>query len=1003
MTADDTRPNGGSILYAAAGDARAAEFERELAPHVDRDVVTARTADAALETFYSTDVAAIVTDHDLPDADAAAFLTAIRLAAPAFPLFLLAPDDESDLTRAMQARPSEVFFGDAYRDQWADLAALVDTAIATRHEQRALTDARATRQTVLDGAADGVVVAQAGTVVYANASATELLVRDGTDPLQGRSLETLSCPGVNASLGDVASRIDHGTQRVATNRVSSPVDDAPSATALATEWRGDRAVLVTCHDHLARTTATPQHRPFERAVEAAGSAVYITDPDGTIEYVNPAFEEMTGYDREDAIGATPRILKSGEASDEYYDRLWETIRSGAVWEEDIVNERQSGEHYVATQTISPITAADGTVLAFVAIQQEITEQQANERRLQHYERAIESSTEMLAAADLEHTFLFANPEYREFHGIAPEADVTTRSLTDVLSRDEFEAVASHLAQVHQGEATTRETTRTNANGERRRIETRYYPLKDDAGDITGVVAAMRDITAQYEREEAIRRLSEDRQIVSAVNQALVRTDSVRELSLQATEILADSDRFECASLVLTSDHAPQIFCESGRELSEHDSSVATQYVKRVQEAGILHLDDATALPFDTRELAGKPALGIALAHDDAAFGVLTVVLATDSLSADETDLLADLADDIAFFLHSHRLDRQRREREREAREQRRRYEALFASIRDAILVTDIDGNIVNANPAFEDLFGYELADIEGEHAGFVLANECRFSDLATAVTEAESQFRLARTLEYEQQSGRVFSGETNVFPLQDADGTVVGFIALVRDISERETRIRQIQVLDRVLRHNLTNRIQVIEGAAEMIRQSSSDGVERHAETIIETGRQLLESIDKERAITQYLREPLETRPIDLVPVVERVVAEIRTAHPQATVTVDLPTSAPAVATPAFDRAVEELLENAIIHSDQDEPTVAVRVVAAEQTIRLAVADDGPGIPQMERDILTEQAEIEPLYHGSGLGLWQVNLIVSQSDGLLELDENDPRGTVVTIHLSRSA
>ncbi|MDS0283267.1 ATP-binding protein [Haloarcula onubensis] len=124
-----------------------------------------------------------------------------------------------------------------------------------------------------------------------------------------------------------------------------------------------------------RRTRTQQGRldGIEQVVEHAADAILVTGPDGTIEYVNSTFEEVTGYDRADAVGRTPRILKSGEQCEAYYERMWETIKAGGVWEEEIVNQTKSGDRYVAHQTIAPVTDADGAVEKFVAIQRDVTE------------------------------------------------------------------------------------------------------------------------------------------------------------------------------------------------------------------------------------------------------------------------------------------------------------------------------------------------------------------------------------------------------------------------------------------------------------------------------------------------------------------------------------------------------------------------------------------------------------------------------------------------------
>jgi PAS domain S-box-containing protein len=110
-----------------------------------------------------------------------------------------------------------------------------------------------------------------------------------------------------------------------------------------------------------RVTRERELSRFRRAVEASGHAIYMTDAGGQITYVNPAFEAIMGYSSDEAVGKTPRILQSGEHDDEYYRTLWETVRAGEVWEEEITDRRKSGERYCAEQTITPVTDEDGDI------------------------------------------------------------------------------------------------------------------------------------------------------------------------------------------------------------------------------------------------------------------------------------------------------------------------------------------------------------------------------------------------------------------------------------------------------------------------------------------------------------------------------------------------------------------------------------------------------------------------------------------------------------------
>lgn len=246
-----------------------------------------------------------------------------------------------------------------------------------------------------------------------------------------------------------------------------------------------------------------ERKRFERAVEAAGHAVFITGPDGTIEYVNPAFERITGYDAATAIGASPRILKSGEMSDEYYETLWETIRSGAIWSEPIINRRRSGDRYHADETIAPIADDDGMIEGFVAIQTDITERVETREELEMFERIVQRVDDPIMIQDADGRFELTNDAVGEYAGV--ETD-------DLLGTDEFafmnataaEAIAERKRQVMQTEqAATYEVTPTFPDDERSFVTTRY-PKRDEHGAVDGTVAICRDVTEQLERERQLR-------------------------------------------------------------------------------------------------------------------------------------------------------------------------------------------------------------------------------------------------------------------------------------------------------------------------------------------------------------------------------------------------------------------------------------------------------------------------------------------------------------------
>lgn len=775
------------------------------------------------------------------------------------------------------------------------------------------------------------------------------------------------------------------------------------------EQRRVRGFLGIGRDISARKRTERELDLFKNAIEATGHAVYITDPDGTIEYANPAFETITGYPRAEAVGRNPRILKSGEMPAGYYDELWETVLDGAVWEEDVINRRNDGELYRAHQTIAPISDRTGELSAFVAIQTDITEWKRKETTLHRYRQTVENSTNMLAAVDGSATFLFANKRFRTFHGLG-DGDLTGETLSTAFTENHFAAIESSLESVFAGDAVEFETTRKNANGEPRRLDIRGYPLRGDDGTVVGAAVAMQDITDEYEKSQQVELLSEYRRVMSSVNRALVRTDDVEAMLERVTELVSSSELFGCTFGALVDETVPTFVCNSGSDLGgESVASFHTKaYLERVFAADFYWMDDVTEPPFAQHGPAvpSHPGVGIALRHGDDRYGVLTVHFQR-GLEPDEEsrELLTQVADDIGFFLHGRALERERTRKERQLREEKRRYESLFDSIRDAILVADTDGRIVNCNAAFTELFGYDCQEIAGKPTAFVYETDEDSAAMGDALdghgdgdgTRGDDpQFNYTAT--YEKRSGQTFPGETNVFSLRGDDDERRGFIGLVRDVSDREDRLQQLQVIDRVLRHNVNNDMNVVQGYAQMIEESGSDTVVTHAERILRTSEKLLETTAKERQITRFLSEGRSGIQFPVRKLVSDVVSDVRAEYPGADIETTLPDRSPAVSS-SVSTAVEELLDNAVTHSDRETPSIDVRVWVTDDVVRIRVADDGPGIPAMEREVLSGQADIGPLYHGSGLGLWLVNLVVSDVDGVLEFEDIEPRGSAVTIRL----
>jgi PAS domain S-box-containing protein len=308
-----------------------------------------------------------------------------------------------------------------------------------------------------------------------------------------------------------------------------------------------------------------------------------------------------------------------------------------------------------------------------------------------------------------------------------------------------------------------------------------------------------------------------------------------------------------------------------------------------------------------------------------------------------------------------------------------------------------DNPLIYVNEAFCEMTGYDREEATGRNCRF-LQGENTDPEKVRRVREAiAAEEPVSVTLRNYRKDGSEFWNHLEVAPVYE-DGEVVSFVGFQQNVTDRQQRREQLSVLDRVLRHNLRNDMNVIRGRADMIRATTTGEAASHADRIVDTSDRLLTITEKERAITEVLRESPHTVEIDVADLARTIAERTIEDHPTASVAVDAPESVTATVSTRFEHAVRELVDNAIEHNDRDEPAVLVSV-SDDDPVCIAVADDGPQIPDVERSILLGEEDRTSLAHGSGLGLWLVQLIVTRSGGQVSFEPNEPRGNVVRIDL----
>lgn len=160
-------------------------------------------------------------------------------------------------------------------------------------------------------------------------------------------------------------------------------------------------IIVSSHDLTELKEAQRQQERLLQAIDQSGELVVITDAEARIEYVNPAFERITGYSFAEVIGRNPRILRSGEHDADFYQRLWQHLSHGKTWQGRFRNKKKDGSIYTEAATISPVLDEKGAIVNYVAAKRDITEQLEKDQQLQQFHKMEAIGT---LAAGVAHNF-----------------------------------------------------------------------------------------------------------------------------------------------------------------------------------------------------------------------------------------------------------------------------------------------------------------------------------------------------------------------------------------------------------------------------------------------------------------------------------------------------------------------------------------------------------------------------------------------------------------------
>ncbi|QIO21499.1 histidine kinase N-terminal 7TM domain-containing protein [Haloarcula sp. JP-L23] len=309
--------------------------------------------------------------------------------------------------------------------------------------------------------------------------------------------------------------------------------------------------------------------------------------------------------------------------------------------------------------------------------------------------------------------------------------------------------------------------------------------------------------------------------------------------------------------------------------------------------------------------------------------------------------------------------------------------AAIDDIATPVAIVDVDGRIVNLNPAAESMLGVEKQSALTDPLDGLLVGD------TFTVGEAYDRFAV-------ENGGRRDVYKVQQTELRDAGDTHLGYTAVFQDITDEIQRERRLAVLNRFLRHNVRNESVVIQARAELLAAELEGEPADHAATIERAVDRLVESGDKARTLSTAGVDAEDIEPVALRERIEDTVRPLAEEY-DGPVSVEVPDDLTLRTQPVLlGVVVTNLVENALQHVP--DATVSVRAHADGDDVVLTVADDGPGVPEHELSVI-ERGQETDLDHGSGIGLWLVHWSVQTLEGDLAFDTSD--GTTATVRLPR--
>ncbi|MEF8772748.1 PAS domain-containing sensor histidine kinase [Halodesulfurarchaeum sp.] len=326
-----------------------------------------------------------------------------------------------------------------------------------------------------------------------------------------------------------------------------------------------------------------------------------------------------------------------------------------------------------------------------------------------------------------------------------------------------------------------------------------------------------------------------------------------------------------------------------------------------------------------------------------------------------------------------------------------------------IVITDTEGTIEYVNRGFEQQSGYSAEELLGETPNVLnsgVHDDAFFADLWETITSGEEWHG---EMVNERKNGERYIVDMVITPLTGLDSGIKRYVGVNHEITELreladslEEERKELELLNRVLRHDIRNDMSVILGWMEALHAHVDSDGQEILDRVLTSGQHVVELTDIAKEIVEAIiaGEDVALEPVELGPVLDTIVETRQETLEGADIRIeDHPPAVAVAANEMLSAVFRNLINNAVQHNDSDEPTVSISTQEHDGSVRVRVADNGPGIPESQRDRIFESDEKGLDSTGTGMGLYLVTELMEMYDGSVWIEDNEPRGTVFVVEL----